>query len=199
MSKKQTTQENILEIADALFKEQGYDNVSVQDICDQAGIAKPTFYYYFPSKEDLLKQYIKPMNIAPYPILRKIFSETSYWKQLWMLTKYSIDDYINIGKDLCAQSMKMLLNTHGGHPYISKDALSITLPIIEEAQKAGEIQNMDSPEELVELLWTQSIGLLLRWCCNDDFDLYEMHFKASESLLNIHPDFRFSFDDGKIE
>ncbi len=44
----------ILDAAQALFFESGYDQTSVSAIIDKVGVAKGTFYYYFKSKEDLL-------------------------------------------------------------------------------------------------------------------------------------------------
>lgn len=47
--------ETILEQALTLFSERGYDAVGVQEICDAAGITKPTLYHYFGSKRGLLE------------------------------------------------------------------------------------------------------------------------------------------------
>ncbi len=47
--------EVILEQALALFSERGYDAVGVQEICEAAGITKPTLYHYFGSKRGLLE------------------------------------------------------------------------------------------------------------------------------------------------
>lgn len=46
----------LLNTARKLFYELGYDRTSVQAIADAAGVAKGTFYHYFESKEDLLRQ-----------------------------------------------------------------------------------------------------------------------------------------------
>lgn len=45
----------IMECAKELFYSKGYDAVGVQQIVDQAGISKPTLYYYFGSKLGLLR------------------------------------------------------------------------------------------------------------------------------------------------
>lgn len=44
----------ILARAVALFADSGYDAVGVQQICDAAGVTKPTLYHYFGSKAGLL-------------------------------------------------------------------------------------------------------------------------------------------------
>ncbi len=44
----------ILDTAQKLFFELGYEQTSVSSIIDSVGVAKGTFYYYFKSKEELL-------------------------------------------------------------------------------------------------------------------------------------------------
>jgi AcrR family transcriptional regulator len=44
----------VAETAFRLFRERGYDNVSVDDIIAATGTSKGTFYHYFKSKDELL-------------------------------------------------------------------------------------------------------------------------------------------------
>ena len=46
--------EELIDAAEALFLERGYEATKVTDIIDRVGIAKGTFYYYFRSKEEIL-------------------------------------------------------------------------------------------------------------------------------------------------
>jgi TetR/AcrR family transcriptional repressor of nem operon len=48
-----TTKEHVLEQAAALIRERGFRSTSIGDILERAGVQKGSFYYYFPSKEDL--------------------------------------------------------------------------------------------------------------------------------------------------
>ncbi len=49
------TKETIAARALELFSSRGFESVGVQELVDAAGITKPTLYYYFGSKEGLLK------------------------------------------------------------------------------------------------------------------------------------------------
>ncbi|MBE6422449.1 TetR/AcrR family transcriptional regulator [Succinivibrio dextrinosolvens] len=46
----------LLNTALNLFKEKGYNATSVQDIVDVAGVSKSNFFYYFPTKDDVLRE-----------------------------------------------------------------------------------------------------------------------------------------------
>ena len=61
MKKGEKRKLELLQIAYKMFLTRGYENTSVDEIIEEAGIAKGTFYYYFKSKEQLLEEVIGMM------------------------------------------------------------------------------------------------------------------------------------------
>jgi AcrR family transcriptional regulator len=57
--KKEETRQKILAAAMKLFREQGFDAVSMETIAETVDIAKGTLYNYFPVKEAILDEYIR--------------------------------------------------------------------------------------------------------------------------------------------
>ena len=55
MIKGDLRKKQILETAEKLFTEKGYQTTSVQDILDELGLSKGSFYHHFESKEYLLE------------------------------------------------------------------------------------------------------------------------------------------------
>jgi AcrR family transcriptional regulator len=51
----QDSKDRILNAAEELFSNQGYDGTSVSGIAEKAGVNKALIYYYFKSKEDILQ------------------------------------------------------------------------------------------------------------------------------------------------
>lgn len=51
--------EQVLEAAARLFAEQGYHGTTVGDVCDELGVGKGVFYWYFPSKEALFSELLQ--------------------------------------------------------------------------------------------------------------------------------------------
>jgi AcrR family transcriptional regulator len=49
-----STRERILDVALDLFADQGFDGTSMREIAARLGITKPSIYYHFASKEDIL-------------------------------------------------------------------------------------------------------------------------------------------------
>jgi AcrR family transcriptional regulator len=48
------TKKRIYDTAVRLLAEKGYDNTSVDDICNASGVAKGSFYHYFRKKSDII-------------------------------------------------------------------------------------------------------------------------------------------------
>ncbi|MEY7971552.1 TetR/AcrR family transcriptional regulator [Saccharomonospora xinjiangensis] len=69
--KKRRTREAIMEAAFALFRESGFDGVSVVDIAAAAEVSKPTLFSYFPTKEDLVLRRFLDDDMTPALVVRK--------------------------------------------------------------------------------------------------------------------------------
>ena len=56
MRKKQAlaTREKIYNTAFRLLTERGFENITVDEICSESGVAKGFFYHYFKSKDDIV-------------------------------------------------------------------------------------------------------------------------------------------------
>ena len=61
MKKGEKRKTELLQIAYRMFLSKGYENTSVDEIIEEAGIAKGTYYYYFESKEQMLEEVIGMM------------------------------------------------------------------------------------------------------------------------------------------
>nr|WP_290669858.1 TetR/AcrR family transcriptional regulator [Ardenticatena sp.] len=87
--------EEILDAAEALFTQKGYDGTSIKDIIDAVGIARGTLYHHFSSKLDVLDAVVQrrsrailasfepliddPTLDAPTK-LRQLFMQGNQWK-----------------------------------------------------------------------------------------------------------------------
>ena len=61
MKKGERRKDELIKIAYKKFIENGYEQTSVDEIIEEAHIAKGTYYYYFRSKEQMLEEVIEKM------------------------------------------------------------------------------------------------------------------------------------------
>jgi AcrR family transcriptional regulator len=84
--KKAKTRAAIQEQALRLFKEQGYDATTIEQIAEAAEVSPSTFFRYFPTKEDVVAYdaldplvlaawRAQPADLAPLPAIRKAIQE----------------------------------------------------------------------------------------------------------------------------
>jgi len=57
-----SVKEHIIQTAARLFHEQGYNLTGINQVIQEAGVAKASLYYHFPSKEDLCVAYLERRN-----------------------------------------------------------------------------------------------------------------------------------------
>lgn len=186
MDKDLTTSENIKAIALKLFKEEGYDKISVNEICKACGITKTTFYYHFKSKDELLNHFYRTQYDNPKGLLEAITLQKSIDK-LWFVLLQYIENVISNGYEISKQVIKSNLNenkgTFSGKGRFTKD---ICIKLIAEAQAAGEIQNYSDPEIIHSTIKDAMTGILLLWCIeNGSFDMKSAFRERFITILGI--------------
>lgn len=62
VKKPEERRDEILDAADALFGQKGFDGTSTNDILEKVGIARGTLYHHFKSKEDIMDALIERYN-----------------------------------------------------------------------------------------------------------------------------------------
>jgi TetR/AcrR family transcriptional repressor of nem operon len=64
MGRTSDAKERLVESCQALMHEKGYTAVGVGEVCSRAGVNKGSFYYFFPSKQDLALAVIDEFGAA---------------------------------------------------------------------------------------------------------------------------------------
>ena len=57
--KSKETKERIFRAAKRILKKKGYEELSIKNICEEAGVSNGSFYHHFKTKDDLLSYYIE--------------------------------------------------------------------------------------------------------------------------------------------
>ncbi|NLP16164.1 MAG: TetR/AcrR family transcriptional regulator [Clostridiales bacterium] len=77
LKKSEATKKRIIQSAQKLFQQKGFDATSVREIVEDAGYAKGTFYLYFETKVDLLVYITNSLFEVFYEVLSKELSVMS--------------------------------------------------------------------------------------------------------------------------
>ena len=187
----QETKKIIIDTAFALFKEKGYENVTLNDICDACGITKTTFYYHLSSKEEIVSRFYEGVTSSLANDLLDVVTAENYWEQLVAIFDTLIDCTEKIGPNLLGQLMIMNLREDIGTFDIVDNLTKVAVVLIERAQKAGQIRNKSEALPLYLAACHAFEGYELLWCIkNGEYDRKAVLRHAFEQLFDVDPTLR---------
>lgn len=156
------TVEKILEAAQRLFLEKGYDNTTIQDIVDElGGLTKGAIYHHFKSKEDIMDALGDKMFLDNNPFeevrKRKDLNGLEKMKTVILMSRSAQDRW-----EIARQAVPLLKNPRILAKMIDSNRRILSpfwQELIEEGKRDGSIQTKYA-RELAELLPLLDIWLM---------------------------------------
>jgi AcrR family transcriptional regulator len=181
-----STKEHIIEKANELYLEKGYQNVTVVDICEACNISKTTFYYHLKSKEDTVLNFYDSLTHNISQCLLAIFSKDNYWEQLLMCFESLIKEASKYGTDFFSQMLISNLKEDYGSYNFREELTNIAVMIIKKGQEAGQIRNQSNPETLYAASAYAFLGYEVTWCIKKgEFNWLEETRRALENIYDV--------------
>ncbi len=143
--KRRKLKNEIIQKSLDLFRQRGYDAVSVQDICDACDITKPTFYKYLASKQNLLSYFFSSMSEAIPDDWYRIPEGTDCYRKLMEGYLMFMRHAVGLGADLYNQVFISNLVEYMGTFNDVRAFTDLMVDLIREAQETGQIQNPSDP------------------------------------------------------
>ena len=175
-----TSKSALSEKAVELFREKGYENVSVSMVCKACGVTSGSFYHHFSTKEDLLSYYLNAevahhFDLTFVDILDIEDPKERLWTVLEDITQYWLMFGHQLGKQLWASvvnnKISLFFDTDEFKPV---DAL--VMKLIEICIAEGIVTRTTDAELIHRMLYSIVIGLSIQWATFENFDfLAEFH------------------------
>lgn len=184
------TKINLINCAIKLFKQYGYDNVTISQICKAYEISKTSFYYHFKSKEDLISNYVLLVHQISSQSLAQIMTYDTYVEQLWQLFFVYIKVYEETGPEIMAQSYINKLKYQSNYLPGDSSNHEIFVTLITKAQSEKQILNSSDPFSLANTSIFLIRGIYMLWAMHrGGFTLSETCKNALSDLLQPTPGF----------
>ena len=187
MSKKtsRNTKGKIIVAAWKLFYEQGYDDTTIEEIIEESGTSKGSFYHYFAGKDTLLSSLSYMFDEKYEELTERLDDNMSAFEKLIFLNKElfaMVENSISI--DLLAKLLSSQLVTKGEKHLLDHNRTYYRLlrKIKTKAQQDGEFTQEKSVNDMVKLYALSERALLYDWCLSDGS--YSLS-RYSEELLPV--------------
>ena len=177
MAKKNTrnTRSRIVSAAWKLFYEQGYDDTTVEEIVEESGTSKGSFYHYFSGKDALLSSLSDLFDDKYQELIPTLDEDMDSFDKLMYLNQelfLMIDNSVSL--DLVARMYSSQLVTAGEKHLMDHNRVYYKLlrQIVSEGQKKGELRDDATVNEIVKAYALCERALIYDWCIsNGDYSL----------------------------
>ena len=164
--KKNKLRAKIVANAIQLFKERGFDEVTIDDIIGQLEISQATFFIYFPSKDAILEQAADD-TVGRYRDMleQEVRRDAPTGEKIERLLEA-------MGRGL--QTDKRFYRTlftrsilHFGNVRAERLLSDVSAALIHEGQRRGEIGAEYDPHELADIFIGTYYAIIMRWLHGD--------------------------------
>lgn len=179
------TRQKLFDTSTALFSKYGYDNVTIDDICEKVGLSKGAFYTHFESKDQILVENFKQVFDYYDEISGELALLKSSFQKLDAFNTYAMKRIKKIGLLTVKRAYHIETTPGKKKSFLMSSGTSLYKlmnHIITEGQKKGEIRSDVSSDVIVDFLVQLARGIIFEWClANGGFDIAE----ASKKLAPI--------------
>lgn len=185
--------ENIAKCAIELFKSEGYDSVSVNEICEKANVSRSVFYTMFKGKRGILDYVVSKPQQNDDEGFRRFADAENDFERIWQLFERFIFIALDFGPKLTSRLFIMQFESPQGirDAVHALDDLFATLA--KNCAKSGIIDTEEPPELLSRIATDLIIHELYVWCSqNGNFSLRERARQYAEIAYHVKPQYRMT-------
>ncbi|MBR5329305.1 MAG: TetR/AcrR family transcriptional regulator [Firmicutes bacterium] len=190
MMKKKTrnTKAKIVSAAWKLFYEQGYEATTVEEIIEESGTSRGSFYHYFEGKDALLSSLSFLFDEEYESALEDMDESMEPFDKLMYLNYrlfHMIENRVSI--DLMSRLYSTQLVTKGYRHLMDHNRVYYKLlrSIVIKGQESGAFRTDWTAAEIVKLYALEERALIYDWClCSGEYSLSDYSKKVFPGLMS---------------
>jgi AcrR family transcriptional regulator len=187
--KKEVTKKKIISTAIGLFNSQGYDQTTVEQIAEEADVARGTIFNHFPVKEAMILGYVqRGLNDVAPKIVKEVEKLPDTRAQLVALFRL-VNEWLenNLNEDVKKRYMFYMIQTMldtARNQELRSGYREILNRIIGTGQVQGEIRRDIQAGALAIYLDWQNALVMMGWLSHPGMSLVDMIERMTELFLN---------------
>lgn len=180
--KSKETKSRIFQAAKTILQKQGYERLSIKNICEEAGVSNGSFYHHFKTKDDLLSYYIEEQPSIN-PDMLDVPSSACEAKNTIIHVYLNYARYAReLGVNFIAsyytpknQALNPIIRTERPYPIVTVEKY------LRKAIDAGVITPQISLEDILTDIRMLIIGNVFEWCLHNGETDFEGNIRRSFS------------------
>ena len=147
MKKEPKKKTRIVQAADQLFKKFGIKKVTVEEICQEAGASKMTFYKYFANKIELVKYLWQQMTDDSIQKLDELDRrDIPFTEKIKIMLKMKEEATSQMGNQYIRDYLEIIPELLSFYNQIFSQVMVKFMDMIRRAQERGEVRKSMRPE-----------------------------------------------------
>ena len=186
VSDERTSQ--IINAAEDVFTQKGFDEARMDDIAEQTGLSKGTLYNYFKSKDDLIIAILDRIFQREFKVFESIdLTNMSATDAIWSFAETTSKDVkmmmrlLPITYEFMGLAFRNKLVQKAFKTYFNR-FMDILIPIIQHGIDSGEFRQADA-KEVALAMGAIMEGTLLLWVYDKTLVDPETHIRSGMKLL----------------
>jgi AcrR family transcriptional regulator len=178
----------IMNAAEEVFTQKGFDNARMDDIAEETGLSKGTLYLYFKSKDELIVAILDRIFQREFKAFEDIdLSTMSGTEAIWLFTDTVIKDMriilrlMPIAYEFLALAFRNKVVQKALKLYLNK-YMNIFIPIIHRGIETGEFRSVDVQDVAITAGAVME-GTILLWVYDRTLVDPERHIRSGMQLL----------------
>ncbi len=182
--RKEQTREHLFEESLRLFRERGFAEVKVEDIVRASGVARGTFYFHFPTKEDVLLELLRRGEQRMEAGLRRLAPESRLREALQYVTT-EMAGYWRDDRDLLPFAGGVALrNIAASSEERAREPVRHALgELVDSAIARGELRSLLPGQMLADIFLLNALAGLITWAGTEQADLEAVMYGVTELFL----------------
>ena len=167
--KGRTTRKKILDSSIRIINQKGFNNTTLNDMCEASGVAIGTFYHYFSSTQDILAEILRIEGEEMSQFSESLETDHAV-EALKSMLVYQLDYFEKKGKEIVAHIYTMEISAHHGGAQLLRvlPLMDIITDIINKAQASKELREDLDPQRSAMLLLSLIFTYSFNWLSSEE-------------------------------
>ena len=165
--RREASRTRILEAALELFRAQGVEATTIEQICERADVANRTFFNHFPTRRDMVRALANERIHNLHVVLAERADEPA--RQRLVRFFDDIAAHLERSGPAYREVIGTMLAETGTGADRSSEVYTTFLELVKEGVAGGEITDRHPPETLADVVVGSLVGGLVNWAADETY------------------------------